>query len=249
MRAQELEESSGYTFEGSWTPDLVFSKLWLSRELKKILNSNQVEQIPVVYVLGSWWGNMAVILNRAGVPVDKIVNVENNPVWLKHSAQLLKAMDINNVQSMKADANRIDYRQLTGPSVVINSSLNDIEDRGWFDHIPDGTLVVLQGRDQAASKNVYNSPDDILEQYPLDEVFYSGTMELEDPETKYQRHMVIGVKGRPQLDELTFKGSPCTKDCSGHRAGYAWSRARGNIHAASWSRSFNNGAAIAAAGL
>jgi pyrimidine deaminase RibD-like protein len=51
-----------------------------------------------------------------------------------------------------------------------------------------------------------------------------------------------------QLDELSFLGSPCTKDCSGHRAGYRWSKDRGNITAASWSRSFNNGAALAAAG-
>ena len=51
-----------------------------------------------------------------------------------------------------------------------------------------------------------------------------------------------------QLDELTFLGSPCTKDCSGHRAGYRWSKGRGNIHSASWSQSFNNGAALAVAG-
>jgi len=51
-----------------------------------------------------------------------------------------------------------------------------------------------------------------------------------------------------QLHELSFLGSPCTKDCSGHRAGYRWSKDRGNIQAASWSRSFNNGAALAAAG-
>jgi pyrimidine deaminase RibD-like protein len=51
-----------------------------------------------------------------------------------------------------------------------------------------------------------------------------------------------------QLDELSFLGSPCTKDCSGHRAGYRWSKDRGKVHAASWSDSFNRGAALAAAG-
>ena len=52
-----------------------------------------------------------------------------------------------------------------------------------------------------------------------------------------------------QLDELMFMGmSQCTKDCSGHRAGYAWSKQRGGAHAASWSPSFNKGAEIAAAG-
>ena len=47
-----------------------------------------------------------------------------------------------------------------------------------------------------------------------------------------------------QLNELTFKGSPCTKDCSGHRAGYEWSQRKGGVDAASWSPSFNNGAAL-----
>lgn len=51
-----------------------------------------------------------------------------------------------------------------------------------------------------------------------------------------------------QLDELQFLGSQCTKDCSGHRAGYEWSARKGNINAASWSPSFNKGAALRNAG-
>ena len=51
-----------------------------------------------------------------------------------------------------------------------------------------------------------------------------------------------------KLDELTFMGSQCTKDCSGHRAGYEWSVARGRRSAASWSPSFNKGAQLAATG-
>jgi hypothetical protein len=55
-------------------------------------------------------------------------------------------------------------------------------------------------------------------------------------------------KPQQELDELSFLGSPCTKDCSGHRAGYAWSKARGNRNALSRSNSFNNGARLAAQG-
>ena len=52
-----------------------------------------------------------------------------------------------------------------------------------------------------------------------------------------------------QLEELSFLGSPCTKDCSGHRAGYYWSQARaGSKVPNSWSQSFNNGAALQRAG-
>lgn len=52
-----------------------------------------------------------------------------------------------------------------------------------------------------------------------------------------------------QLDELTFLGSECTKDCSGHRAGYNWSASRGNRPGNSpYSPSFNKGANLRAAG-
>ena len=52
-----------------------------------------------------------------------------------------------------------------------------------------------------------------------------------------------------QLDELTFLGSECTKDCSGHRAGYEWSARKGNRPGNSpYSPSFNKGANLRAAG-
>jgi hypothetical protein len=52
-----------------------------------------------------------------------------------------------------------------------------------------------------------------------------------------------------QLDELKFLGSECTTDCSGHRAGYNWSKQRGGVGGMSpWSPSFNKGAALAKAG-
>ncbi len=51
-----------------------------------------------------------------------------------------------------------------------------------------------------------------------------------------------------QLDELSFLGSECTKDCSGHRAGYDWSKRKGLRQANSWSPSFNKGAGLAVSG-
>lgn len=52
-----------------------------------------------------------------------------------------------------------------------------------------------------------------------------------------------------QLHELTFLGSQCTKDCSGHRAGYEWSARNGNRTGNSpYSPSFNKGANLRAAG-
>ena len=250
MRLGELFESSGPSLAGSYTPDLVFSKLWLAQELKQVLQQQGIDSVPVAYILGSWYSNLSTILRRTGVAVDKIIDVERRGEWLKMGHKLQQDMGIRGVQHMQADANRIDYRQLEQPGIVINTSTNDIADHGWFDHIPSGTIVVLQGRDSVAAgaEHTFNSPAELLEMFPLETVLYSGTWNLEDPETEYQRSMVIGIKGQDQLRELQFLGSTCTKDCSGHRAGYEWSKRKGLVHAASWSPSFNKGAALAVAG-
>ena len=144
---QEIIESSGSSLAGSYTPDLVFSKLWLARELKSILQQQGIDSVPAAYVLGSWYSNLSTILRRTGVPIDRIVDVERRGEWLQMGQQLQQGMGIKDVQHMQADANRIDYRQLGQPGVVINTSTNDIPDHGWFDHVPSGTIVVLQGRD------------------------------------------------------------------------------------------------------
>lgn len=53
------------------------------------------------------------------------------------------------------------------------------------------------------------------------------------------------VESNGQLQELSFHGSKCTKDCSGHRAGYKWSLDRGGVeNPASNSQSFINGSNI-----
>ena len=251
MRLGDLFESSGPSLSGSYTPDLVFSKLWLARELKNVLQQQGIDSVPVAYILGSWYSNLSTILRRTGMPIEKIVDVEQRGKWLQLGHELQQDMHIANVQHMQADANKIDYRQLQQPGLVINTSTNDIPDHGWFDHIPSGTLVVLQGRDRVArgAEHTYKSPEELLEMYPLESVLYSGTWELEDSETPYQRSMAIGIKGREQLRELQFLGSTCTKDCSGHRAGYNWSKRKGLVQANSpWSPSFNKGAALAVAG-
>jgi len=70
-----------------------------------------------------------------------------------------------------------------------------------------------------------------------------------NPERRGKAKNVATKVREEQLDELTFLGSECTKDCSGHRAGYNWSRAQGGVDGMSpWSPSFNKGAALAKAG-
>ena len=58
----------------------------------------------------------------------------------------------------------------------------------------------------------------------------------------------VGPDKQKQLDELTFKGSECTRDCSGHLAGHNWRRQKNGRIPNSHSPSFNKGAALQRAG-
>jgi hypothetical protein len=70
-----------------------------------------------------------------------------------------------------------------------------------------------------------------------------------NPERRGKAKNVATKVREEQLDELSFLGSECTKDCSGHRAGYNWSKAQGGVDGMSpWSPSFNKGTALAKAG-
>ena len=189
MLSREITESSGYSLEGSFTPDLVFSKYWLMQELAQIQ-----PHISTMYVLGSWYGNLALFLTRYGEPqVDHIINVETNKEFLTTGQQLLDKFGADNVEYMLKDANDLDYRQVDDRSVVVNTSLTDMEGRAWFDNIPAGTLVALQGRDQDPNRN-FHSAEDIQKRFPLSQVLYAGSLDLEDPQTEYTRCMTIGIK-------------------------------------------------------
>jgi hypothetical protein len=184
-----LDESSGYSLAGSFTRDLTASKIWLLSELERIQ-----DQFSTIYMLGSWYGNLALYLTLEGrIQVDKIVLVEKNQEFLSGSQRILDRVGADNIEYMLADANKLDYRQLGDAGVVINTSLTDMPGRAWFLNIPEGTLVVLQGRDQDPGQE-YHSTQEIVDRFPLGQVLYHGRMQLRDPQTEYTRYMVIGRK-------------------------------------------------------
>ena len=184
-----LDESSGYTLAGSFTRDLIASKVWLLQELKQIQH-----HYTTMYILGSWYGNLAVYMKlQPTISVDRIINVETNPEMLDTSQSILDRIGADNIKYMLADANTLDYRQLGDSGVVVNTSLTEMPERAWFDHIPAGTLVVMQARDNDPGVE-YHSAKDIQRRYPLSRVLYHGSMRLRDPETEYTRYMTIGTK-------------------------------------------------------
>ena len=185
----KLAESSGYTLAGSFTHDLIASKVWLLTELAQI-----APQVGTIYVLGSWYGNLGVLLTLDPViKYKKLINVETDRKFLQASERIQNHLGMENTEYMLKDANDLNYRQIGKNGVVVNTSLTDMQGQSWFDNIPTGTLVVMQSRDHDPG-NEAHSTQDILNRFPLSEIIYDGKLKLEDPETSYTRYMVIGIK-------------------------------------------------------
>ena len=184
-----VNESSGYSLKGSFTHDLIKSKVWLLDQLAHI-----APKVGTVYVLGSWYGNLGVLLALDPViRYKQLINVETDEKFLHASERIHNHLGMGNTEYMLKDANDLDYQQLSTDGVVINTSLTDMPGQAWFDRIPAGTLVVMQSRDNDPG-NAAHSTQDIIDRFPLSEIIYDGELKLHDPETEYTRYMVIGIK-------------------------------------------------------
>ena len=176
-----LLEFSPPTLLGSFHRGLIFNKLWMIRELAKIQ-----DHYSTIYILGSWYGNMSMLLAKSDIEFDHIVNVDQDATVVRQAQRIAQCMGIaDQIEPMIADANDLDYRQLDNNGLVINSSCHDMANRGWFDHIPQGVMVALQTREDV---------DCNLADYPLQTTLYQGSCQLQDPETAYISQMKIGYK-------------------------------------------------------
>jgi len=133
-----------------------------------------------------------------------------------------------------------------------------------YGDIPAGSIIIttLSPCTEDMAERHGTSCTDLINQSGVHKV-YAGYADPSQDETRKQFHLKITTNSRirqlckaiadtflkDKLDELSFLGSECTKDCSGHRAGYEWSKRKGLRQGNSpWSPSFNKGAALAVAG-
>jgi hypothetical protein len=197
---EEVTEASPNTLEGSFTPDLVESKTWLAEMLAKGLKGKNAGTI---YVLGSWYGNMGIFLQQAGVQFDKLVLVEPDEEALMRSKDLLQQIgDEGKLILIHQKAEDVVYEK---PGVVINTSCNETGPV-FLTKLPDNMLCLLQARNNNEN-TLFPTEDeeDFIDYFPLEKVYYTGKKQLEDPEINYVRYMKIGRTGK-KLDEAITTG-------------------------------------------
>jgi len=183
-----ISEQSPNTIFGSFTKDLIGSKIWLCNMLKKCYS----QPYNNVYILGSWYGNLAFILNKTKIDCDNIICVEIDKNALKTSEKLLTTVyPDDKLTFIHNDAKNLEYDK---NGVVINTSVNDMS-TDWYENVPKGCIVVVQGRnDLKEPKTVIDNLKKLDKLFPMTEVAYLGSKKFVDPETQYNRYLKIGVK-------------------------------------------------------
>ena len=191
MLTIELFENSPDTPAGSRTADLNLGKLWLLTELKRL----GLDSFDTVYVLGSWYGSMGPYLLGKHLSFDTAYLIDIDPKNTEYVQRLVKKLGINDrIIPVTQDCNQTDYKG--SRILVINTSCNDIENIGWFDRIPDGAVVALEGRDNQPTNptNVTQDLNSFHSEYPLEKTHVLSKIKLKGYDDNYNRFLKIGIK-------------------------------------------------------
>ena len=166
------------------------SKIWLCQELEKTRwTSNETA------IYAGWQGILGfLILSRGKFKVHKIKSYDIDP-----TCQPVADMINENwvwrdwtFKAITADCNKIAVEA----DLIINTSTEHFQTKEWFDNIPYGTRVILQGNNMPHYDHHVNSENlqQFINHYPLSKYRYSGQLDFEYPTWSFSRFMTIGQK-------------------------------------------------------
>ena len=169
----------------------VGSKIWLCEELERLLWSSRM-----TYIYGGWHGVLGfLLLSRGKFSVTSIRSIDVDP-----SCQSVADMINENwvwqqwkFKALTEDCNT--FEPVYG-DLVINTSTEHFTSKQWFDNIPKGTRVVLQGNNMPHDDHYVHSETltDFANEYPLHSTVFTGEKEFVYPTWAFKRYMIIGIK-------------------------------------------------------
>lgn len=175
----------------SFSSGQISSKLWLCEKLE------QTEWYSTLtHIYGGWYGMTGfLLLSRGNFKVQKIESYDIDP----SCQDIADALNENWVwQNWKFKAFTRDCNQIDSKSadLIINTSTEHFESKEWFDRIPKGKRIVLQGNNMLHHDHHMNTNtlDEFKNLYPLSEFKFAGSLQFEYPTWGFARFMTIGIK-------------------------------------------------------
>lgn len=167
------------------------SKIWLCEQLEKTGWTSEL-----TYIYGGWYGMTAfLLLSRGNFTVNQIQSLDIDPICETIADKLCENWKYNEwiFKAYTLDCNG--YVR-GNPDLIINSSTEHFETMDWYNNIPTGTHVVLQGNNMNHDDHTsnINSLDEFTSQYNLSSVNYVGELDFTYTNWGFTRYMMIGTK-------------------------------------------------------
>lgn len=168
------------------------SKIWLCDVLRNVVDS----KVKNVFILGSWNGVLPLLMYATkSAEFDRVHLVDLNEVHQIHAQYICDVLECtDSLRILVENAETVVYPE--GELLVINTSTDNMPAGAWFDNIPTGTIVALQGRTGGHVDCVqqYNSLVEFDDAHPMSETYFTGEKVFNYPDHSYTRFMKIGKK-------------------------------------------------------
>lgn len=169
------------------------SKIWLCKELETLFDN-----IDNIWIYGGWYGTTAFLLRTRGyIKIGKIFSYDVDPEC-ERVADIINENWVSKNWQFKAftkDCNTL-IPNKGNPDLIINTSTEHFESMDWWNNIPKGATVVLQGNNMPHDDHYVHTKNlkQFAETYPLSEILYRGKLDFTYPTWSFTRYMLIGVR-------------------------------------------------------
>lgn len=167
------------------------SKIWLCEELENIF-----DRIDNIWIYGGWYGLTAFLLfSRNNIFIKSIKNFDIDPLC-QPIADMINENWVWKDWQFKSIIQDCNLLKPNNIDLIINTSTEHFESLDWWNNIPKGITVALQGNNMVHDDHVINFTDltHFLDTFKLSKIFYKGQKEFRYPTWNFTRFMVIGVK-------------------------------------------------------
>ena len=175
----------------SFSNGQIDSKLWLCRELEKLEWTSDL-----THVYAGWYGILSfLLLSREKFKVGRIESFDIDPSC-EPAADMINENWVFKDWQFKAFTLDCNQGVRGTPDLIINTSTEHFDSMEWFDRIPKGTRVILQGNNMPHDDHCVHSSSlvQFCQTYPLSEIAYQGELFFTYPDWEFTRFMVIGIK-------------------------------------------------------
>jgi hypothetical protein len=181
----------------SFASGQIKSKLWLAKELESVLIPLGNPKLKIL-CLGGWYGVTNFILrtrDNLNIELYRSIDIDPSVETVADSINNLWEWQNWQFKAITDDANKFQY-SLDDFNLVINTSVEHIDSKQWFDNIPTGCYVVLQSNNMTHEDHSHNHETlaDMVDEFPLSQLLYKGELLFEYPDWQFKRFMLIGQK-------------------------------------------------------